>query len=253
MGFTLVSSTRSVLLDVGRVSQYSGNYTAIFPGKYYLRFDNSYSIFTTKTVSLSYSLIPPIVNIEEYQWSGNMITGYLRNYGQSYVNTNNAQVSLNGISVGSLGGTCAQAPLNPNRGCTFSISVPNSTWVSGSPYVLKIATPTGTFSFPLVAGGNSESVIETQTNLITFQTVNTEVPNQIQNSTNGPPQNQLPFGGNYTNNAFAMIGAVAGGILLLGALLGLFAISIAHRNTGRASMGKMREDLATAEETLRSW
>lgn len=87
IGLTLVSSTGSVLLDVGRVSQYSGNYMAVFPGRYYLRFDNSYSIFTTKTVSLSYSVIPPPVGIEDYQWSGNTITGYIRNYGTNAVDT----------------------------------------------------------------------------------------------------------------------------------------------------------------------
>ena len=165
---TIVSSTESVLADVGRVSQYSGNYTAIFPGRYYLRFDNTYSFFTTKTISLSYSTIPPTVTIEDYQWSGNLITGYLGNYGATNVDANNAQVSLNGEAVRSLGGTCGEVPVGSDGSCAFSVTVPNGNWTVGTPHVLKLVTPSGSFSFPLVAGGNSNSVIQPQPNLITF-------------------------------------------------------------------------------------
>jgi archaellum component FlaF (FlaF/FlaG flagellin family) len=235
ISFTLVSSTRSVLLNVGRVSQYLGNYSAVFPGRYYLRFDNGYSIFTTKTISLSYSVTPRTLGIETYQWNETMITGSLRNYGASYVDTKNAQVSLNGIALRWLGGTCSQTTLKPGWTCSFSITVPNATWVQGRPYVVNLVTPTGNFAFPVVAGGNSESLIETQPNLITFQTVNTEtIAYQTQNTAN-----QGIFSRDFfMNNAFSMIGALAGGILLIGAVVGLFAISIAQRNTGKGLYGE---------------
>jgi hypothetical protein len=148
VGLSIISSTGSVLVDVGRVSQYSGNYTAVFPGRYYLRFDNTYSFFTTKTISLSYSTLPPTVGIEEYQWTGNVITGYLSNYGASNVDTNSTQVSLNGEAVRSLGGTCGEGPVGSDASCTFSVTVPNGNWTSGTPYVLKLVTPSGAFSFP---------------------------------------------------------------------------------------------------------
>ena len=235
ISFTLLSSTRSILLDVGKVSQYSGNYTTIFPGRYYLRFDNSYSIFTTKNVSLSYSIIPTALSIETYQWTGNTITGAFRNFGTSYIDTKNAHVSLDGTEVRGLGGTCGQTPLNPGWSCSFSIVIPNGTWVLDSPYVLSVVTPSGSFSFLVVAGGNSESVIETRPNLITFQTVNTETSvYQTQNTAN-----QGIFSPDFfVNNTFAMIGALAGGILLIGAIFGLCAISIATRNRGKGLYGE---------------
>jgi ribosomal protein L40E len=233
VSFTLVSSTRSVLLNVGRVNQYSGNYTAIFAGRYYLRFDNSYSILTTKTISLSYTVIPRILGIEAYTWNEITISGSLRNYGTSLVDTRNAQVSLGEMVIGNLGGTCGETLLNPGSSCTFSITVPNGSWVSGTLYVLKLLTPSGSFSFPVVAEGNSESIIQTQPNLITFQTVNTETTVEVQ------PGNQAIFSQDYfLKNTFAMIGVLAGGILLIGAILGISAISVATRNRGKGLYGE---------------
>jgi len=143
---------------------------------------------------------------------------------------------LNGTEVGGLGGTCGQTPLNPGWSCSFSIVIANSTWVLGSPYVLRLVTPRDSFSFPLVAGGNSENVIESQPNSITFQTVNTET---ITYQTQEPGVNQGIFSRDFfVQNTFSMIGAVAGGILLIGAILGLFAISIARRNTGKGLYGE---------------
>lgn len=233
VSFTVVSSTRSVLLDAGRVSQYSGNYTAVFPGRYYLRFDNSYSVFTTKTVSLSYSILPPTLGIETYQWSGNEITGFLRNYGASTIDTENAQVSLNGEFAGNLGGGCHKLPLTSGSTCEFSVAVPNGTWTLGSPYVLKLETPSGSFAFPVVAGGNSGSVIPPQPNLITYETLTSET------FVSAAPESQGFFSRDFfVTNAFAMIGALAGGILLIGAILGLVAVSIATRGSGKGLYGE---------------
>jgi hypothetical protein len=153
-----------------------------------------------------------------------MITGSLRNYGNE-VDTKNAQISLNGIAVRGLGGTCGQTTLKPRWSCNFSIAVPNATWVQGSPYVLKLVTTSGNFAFPVVAGGNSESVIPTQPNLITFQTVTSETvslqtPNPVSPSQGG-------FAGDiFVKNAFAMLAAVVVGILLVGVILGLHALLI---------------------------
>lgn len=233
ISFTLVNSTRSLLLDAGRVGQYLGNYSATFPGRYYLRFDNSYSIFTTKTVSLSYSVIPPALGIGTYQWSGNTIIGSLRNYGTSYIDMRNAQVSLGGMTIGNFGGTCGQTPLNPRWSCTFAITIPNGTWVLGAPYVLGLVTPNGNFFFPVVAGGNSQSTIQTQPTLITFQTVTPETTTGVQSENQGAFSRD-PF----VKNAFVMIGTVTGGILLIGAILGVYTISTTTRKSGKGLYGE---------------
>jgi hypothetical protein len=56
IGFTIVSSSGPVVLNRGRVNQYTGNYTATSGGTYYLTFDNSFSTITSKTVSVNYSV-----------------------------------------------------------------------------------------------------------------------------------------------------------------------------------------------------
>ena len=63
IGFTIVSSSGYVVFDAGRVKQYTGSYTAISAGTYYLTFDNSFSLITSKTVSANYSVTPAAVNI----------------------------------------------------------------------------------------------------------------------------------------------------------------------------------------------
>ncbi len=224
VGFTIISSTGTALQAGGTVSKYSGNHTALFPGRYYLRFDNSYSIFTTKTISLSYAIIPPTVRIEEYWWNGNTITGYIRNYDTSTIYTNNAQVSLSGETVGSLEGACGQAPVGPGESCAFSIEVPNGTWTMGTPYMLKLATPSHDYYFPVVAGENSASGIQPQPNLVTFQTVSAQ-------SMTPQSGNQTIFYADYfVRNAYEMIGVIAGGVLLIAAIAGLGAISVATSN-----------------------
>jgi hypothetical protein len=236
VSFTLVNSVRSVLLNVGRVSQYSGNYTPVFAGRYYLRFDNSYSILTTKTISLSYSVAPQTLGLEAYQWNGNNITGSFSNYDTSNIDLRNAQVWLSETEAGKLGGTCDQTLLNASSSCTFSIMVPDGSWVSGTPYVLKLVTASGSFSIPVIAGGNSETTIQPLPDLITFQTVNTETKVTAA-SVQG--ENQNVFSRDFfLQNSFAMIGAIAGGVLMISAILGLSAISVATRNRPKGLYGE---------------
>jgi hypothetical protein len=70
--------------------------------------------------------------------------------------------------------------------------------------------------------------------LIAFQTVNPETNVETQS---GNPVT-LPQGNFFVSNAFLMIGALAGGVLLIGTILGLWAISTGSRNQRKGLYGE---------------
>jgi hypothetical protein len=74
VGFTIVSSSRSVLVDAGRVKQYSGSFTPTIDGNYSLTFDNSFSLFTSKTVVLDYHIRSSLAPNTFPQHTGSAIT-----------------------------------------------------------------------------------------------------------------------------------------------------------------------------------
>ncbi len=57
IGFTIIGPGGNVVFNAGRVKQYASSYTADVGGNYYLTFDNRFSTFTSKTVSVNYSVI----------------------------------------------------------------------------------------------------------------------------------------------------------------------------------------------------
>jgi hypothetical protein len=114
------------------------------------------------------------------------------------------------------------------------VAVPNGNWTVGTPYVLKLVTPSGSFSFPLVAGGNSNSVIQPQPNLIAFQTVTAQTVT---------PQfsNQTVFAQDYfLTNAYEMTGVISGSVLLIAAIVGLGGVWQGARNEGKWPYGEKR-------------
>ncbi len=57
IGFTIIGPRENVVFNAGKVKQYASSYTADSGGTYYLTFDNRFSTFTSKTVSVNYSII----------------------------------------------------------------------------------------------------------------------------------------------------------------------------------------------------
>jgi len=94
-----------------------------------------------------------------YNWSGTpgILTGVIRNVGQTSVDVGGADVFLNGVRVnGGLGGGCQSTTLNPSQSCSFQFSVPAGVWTAGAAYSLRLVTPSGgIFSYPVIQGGSA--------------------------------------------------------------------------------------------------
>lgn len=94
--------------------------------------------------------------LEAYNWNGpTTLKITLRNVGSSSIDTGNADVFINGIAAGHLGGNC-NSVLGVSSSCTFSITLPNGSWTPGVAYSLKIVTPSGgVFSYSMICGQSS--------------------------------------------------------------------------------------------------
>lgn len=155
--------------------------------------------------------------------------------GQVPIDIGHADFFINGVPV-PRSGSCITT-LAPQQECVFVLPAQSATFVAGAAYPFKIVTPSGgQFSYTMICGGASGQSITaitasqssyTQiqpTNAFTTQTI---VQSQVS------LQTQPGRGDFFVNNAFLMIGAVAMAILLIGAILGLHALSVAHRNRDR--------------------
>ena len=93
-----------------------------------------------------------------YRWSGNpgIISGTIKNVGQSSIDAGRTDVFLHGMPViGGLGGSCTSAILNPTESCDFQFTVPAGSWTTGAIYQLKLVTPSGgVFSYPVTQAGS---------------------------------------------------------------------------------------------------
>lgn len=173
--------------------------------------------------------------LEAYSWPvGGTIAGTLKNVGQGPIDIGSSDFFINGIQVTA---SMTLATLASQQESDFEFIYTGGTVVAGAAYSLQIVTPSGDqFSYSIICGGASGQPIAASTSYESsytqIQSTNTFTTSSIIQA-QVSPQTQPGTGDFFVNNAFLMIGAVAVGILLISTILGVYAISAAHRNRDR--------------------
>lgn len=167
------------------------------------------------------------LSLESYDWpQGGQLSILVRNVGSAPVNIGSAKYFINGLVVES-SSTCGLT-LNPNQSCAIILTPSTSSLVVGTAYPLKIGTADGSiFSFTVTYGGSNFQLTNSQS-IIEQQSVTSETPAAPQAAIQQILSDYL------VANIYPVIGAITGGVLLFGVLLGLFAV-----RTGRTTIDEI--------------
>jgi len=93
--------------------------------------------------------------MEAYNFQTSSLLINLRNVGTASVDLGGADYFLNGVQLGTPGGSCA-ATLAPSDHSTATLSPNTASLVSGAAHPLKIVTPSGgVFAYTVTYGGSS--------------------------------------------------------------------------------------------------
>jgi ribosomal protein L40E len=185
------------------------------------------------------------------------LTGVISNVGSMGLNTASADVFVDGVMEGFIGGSCQSYGfgvnpilLQPQQECNFNVtSLWSGAWPTfraGAVYSLKIVINV-VFEFKVIYGGSSNQPQLANVILPSVATVTlsptTSSASQTLSSGSFPGDYFVP-------SAFLMIGVVAVMILVLGLALGLYALSVAHRNRNRGLYGEEPRKIRAKEEEI---
>jgi hypothetical protein len=220
------------------------------------------SLLTSSSSVITANLPPggPQLVLESYSWpSGGPLSGVLSNNGTApiEIGTTDSVDSVPANAIGT-GAGCYGITLMPQQSCAFSMDAVNAaitgtqtfSWTYSlnprlnSPYQLRVVLAGGgQMQFDVTYGGSSNQPqlgLYIPSGAQTVIAIGSGIANQpIVYTSSSQSANPIVFSQDFfVKNAFFMIGAIAGGVLLIGAILGIVGISAATRNEGKGLYGE---------------